>query len=373
VLKLLLRATPGKMCFASYVHLHFGSAPELAHSLVASCQGVDLNAVNAAAARACHQEQHAAAAAEQQAIIHGGHMNGHMGMQNGGLHGQAHLPKMMSVPDFAMPFQSSFQRSSHLGRRSADDAEIPCAHTQLQQHQQQQFLQQAHQQQLPRKVRYDPDGRIVALDVYAQAYNPADYQSLSPQRTSSLPIFHKPLKPHSLPTSPLHDVAEHSSMEAPAHAQGYPTSHWGSQPGMVQQPQHQQSVYPQPHQQLHQQPLQQLGQQQQRSPFHSPLQITSLHGSQSPTYPPPLETANSGALPMNAILHPNGTLVPADVAMLPTHSGMLSSTSGMLSVNSGMLPDGVVYRPNSMSDVHPDCYQRTAACYPVEQCNAMTE
>ena len=39
--------------------------------------------------------------------------------------------------------------------------------------------------------------------------------------------------------------------------------------------------------------------------------------------------------------------------MLPSHS-MLSVNSGLLSsVNSGMLPDGVVYRPNSLSGVHP--------------------
>ena len=352
-----------KNVLASYVHLHFGSAPELAQSLVTRCQGVDVHAVNAAACQACHQEQHAAAAAERQAIIHGGHtnghmnghvnshMNGHMGMQNGGLG-----PKMMSVPDFALPFQSSLYQSSHLGRHTVDDAEIPCAHGHLQQQQQQQhFLHQAHQQQLPRKVRYDPDGRVVSLDVYAQAYNPADYQSLSPQRTSSLPIFLKPsLKPHSMPTSPLNDVAEHCSMEAPASAQAYP-AHWGPQPGMGGQSQHpyQQLIYPQPHQQLPQQPLQQLGQQQQQhSPFHSPLQ-GSTHGSQSPTYPPPpLEAANSGALPMNAILHPNGSIHPAETTILPSHSGMLSANSGMLSVNSGMLPDGAVYRANTITSLH---------------------
>ena len=341
-----------KNVLASYVHLHFGSAPELAQSLVDSCHGVDLNAVNAAAARACHQEQHAAAAAEQQSIIHGGHMNSLHGMQNGSLHSQPQLPKMMSVPDFAVPFQSSsLYRPSNLVRHSADDAEIPCAHSQLQQ--QQQFMQQVHQQHLPRKVRYDPDGRFVAVDVFAQAYNPADYQSLSPQRTSSLPIFYKPLKPHSLPTSPLNDVAEHSSMEAPPHPQGsYPPSQWGQQA----QHQHSQLVYPQQqlHQQSHQQPLQQLGQQPQQlhSPFHSPVQGSSLHGSQSPTYPPPLEAPHSGAPPMNAILHPNGTLLPADAAMLTSHS-LMSANSGLLSVNSGMLPEGAVYRPNSMTAPHP--------------------
>ena len=349
-----------KNVLASYVHLHFGSAPELAQSLVDSCRGVDLNAVNAAAARACHQEQHAAAAAEQQSIIHGGHMNSLHGMQNGSSHPQPHLPKMMSVPDFAVPFQSSsLYRPSNLVRHSADDSEIPGAHPQLQQ--QQQFLQQAHQQQHPRKVRYDPDGHFVALDVFAQAYNPADYQSLSPQRTSSLPIFYKPLKPHSLPTSPLNDVAEHSSMEATPHPQGsYPPSHWGQQP----QHQHSQLVYPQQqlhqqshqqlHQQSHQQPLQQLGHQPQQlhSPFHSPVQGSSLHGSQSPTYPPPMEATHSAALPMNAILHPNGTLLPADAAMLTSHS-LMSANSGLLSVNSGMLPEGAVYRPNSMTAPPP--------------------
>ncbi|KAA6423400.1 MAG: cobyrinic acid a, partial [Trebouxia sp. A1-2] len=296
-----------KNVLASYVHLHFGSAPQLAQSLVDSCRGVDLNTVNAAAARACHQEQHAAAAAEQQSIIHGGHMNSLHGMQNGSLHPQPHLPKMMSVPDFAVPFQSSsLYRPSNLVRHSADDTDIPCAHSQLQHQQQQQFVQQAHQQQLPRKVRYDPDGRCVAVDVFAQSYNPADYQSLSPQRTSSLPIFYKPLKHHSLPTSPLNDVAEHSSMEAPPHPQGsYPPSQWSQQP----QHQHSQLVYPQQqlHQQLYQQPLQQLGQQPQQlhSPFQSPGQGSSLHGSQSPTYPPPLDATHSAAPPMNAILHPN--------------------------------------------------------------------
>ena len=271
----------------------------------------------------------------------------------------------MSTPDFAMPFQSSFQRTaSHMGRHSADDAEIPCAHTQLQQQEQQQFLQQAHQQHLPRKVRYDPDGRIVGLDVYAQAYNPADYQSLSPQRTSSLPIFHKPLKPHSLPSSPLHDVAEHSSMDG--QQPGY-QSHWVHQPGLQQQQHHPHVVYPQQHQhqQLCQQLHQHLPQQQQHSPFHSPLHGTPPHGSQSPTYPPPaLERSHSAALPMNTILHPNGTLMPADAAMLPSHSGMLSAHSGMLSVNSGMLPDGMVYRPNSMGSAHPGMLSAQSSVLP---------
>ena len=349
-----------KNVLASYVHLHFGSAPELAQSLVDSCLGVDLNAVNAAAVKACHQEQHAAAAAEQQSLGHGNRLHS---MQIGALSSHAGLPKMMSVPDFAMPYQSSLYQSSNLHRQSADSADNACAHQQLQHQQQQQLWQQAHQQQLPRKVRYDSDGRIVSLDVHAQAYNPADYQPLSPQRTSSLPIFYKPLKPHSLPTSPLHDVAEHSSMDAGVHHPqallgGYPSAQWAAQPAQGQQPQHQ---HPSPaylqHQQHHlnQSSPQQLGQsqhQQQHSPFHSSVQGSSIHGSQSPIYPPPLESTHSGALPMNAILQPNGTLLTADGGMLSSHN-LLSANSGMLSVNSGMLPDGVVYRPNSMGAIHP--------------------
>lgn len=339
-----------KNVLASYVHLHFGSAPQLATSLVARCHAVDLHTVNAAATRACHEAELAAAHAEQQeAFQHSSHMPAHMGphvgsMHSGAFHPQAHLPKMMSTPDFqAMPFQSSLQRAAtQMGRHSADDAQDPyVVHTQQQQ---QQLLQQPHQQLPPRKSRYDTDGSHV--DVYAQAYTPADYQGLSPQRTSSLPIFHKPLKPYCIPTSPLHEVAEHSSMDG-QHSSYQPQ--WASQQPSLHPQQHQ--VYPQqqPHQQLHHQQVPQ----QQRSPFHSPPQG---HGSQSPTYPPPLDSAHSGVLPMNAILQPSngGPRLPADAAVLSRgHSGMLSANSGMMSVNSGMLPDGVVYRPNSMGSVHP--------------------
>ena len=247
----------------------------------------------------------------------------------------------MSTPDFAMPFQSSLQRgAAQMGRHSADDAQDPYVHTQLQQQQQLQLLQQPHQQLPPRKSRYDADGHV---DVYAQACTPADYQGLSPQRTSSLPIFHKPLKPYCIPTSPLHEVAEHSSMDGQHSSY---QSQWASQPALHPQ-QHPPLVYPQPphqqlHHQLHQQPLPQVAQQQ-RSPFHSPPQGL---GSQSPTYPPSLESAHSGVLPMNALLQPNGQRLPPDAAMLSGHSGMLS-------VNSGMLPDGVVYRPNSIGSAHP--------------------
>ena len=355
---------------ASYVHLHFGSAPELATSLVARCRAVDLQAVNAAASRACHEAELAAAHAEQQALSHSSHLPSHMashmnGMHSGASYPHANLPKMMSTPDFAMPFQSSLRRSAaYGGRHSADASEIPCAHTQLQQQQQQQFLQQAHQHQQPGKVRYDADGRGVALDVYAQAYNPAEYQSLSPQRTSSLPIFYKPLKPHSLPTSPLHDVAEHSSVDGPQ--VGY-QSHWVSHPGLQQQ-QQSHLVYPQQQQQQqHHQHLQQqqVPLQQQHSPFHSPLQGSSLHGSHSPTYPlVPLESTQSGAVPMNTPLHPNGTLLQHDPAMLTSHSGLLSVHSGMLSVNSGMLPEGAVYRPNSIGSTHPGMLSAQSSMLP---------
>ena len=338
-----------KNVLASYVHLHFGSAPQLASSLVARCHAVDLHAVNAAATRACHQAELAAAHAEQQqAFQHSSHMPGQMAphgnaMHNGAFNPQAHLPKMMSTPDFAMPFQSSLQRAaSQMGRHSADDAQDPLL--QLQQQQQQQILQQAHQQLPPRKSRYDADGHV---DVYAQAYTPADYQGLSPQRTSSLPIFHKPLKPYSIPTSPLHEVAEHSSMDG-QHSSYQPQ--WASQPGLHPQ-QHPPLVYPQqPHQQ--------------RSPFHSPPQG---HGSQSPTYPPPLESAHSGVLPMNAILQsnrPDAAMLSGHSGMLSGHSGMLSANSGMMSVNSGMLPDGVVYRPNSIGSAHPGMLSAQSSMLP---------
>ena len=47
-----------------------------------------------------------------------------MGMQNG-VH-QGNMPKMMSVPDFAMPFQQSgYQQASHLSRRSGEEVETP--------------------------------------------------------------------------------------------------------------------------------------------------------------------------------------------------------------------------------------------------------
>ena len=353
-----------KNVLASYVHLHFGSAPQLASSLVARCHSVDLQAVNAAATRACHHAELAAAHAEQQqAVQHSGHMPGHMTPHVNGMHGgaynpQAHLPKMMSTPDFAMPFQSSLQRAAaQMGRHSADDAQDPFVHTQQQQQQQQQLqlLQQAHQQLPPRKSRYDADGHV---DLYAQAYTPADYQGLSPQRTSSLPIFHKPLKPYCIPTSPLHEVAEHSSIDGqhPSYQ-----SQWASQPGLHAQ-QHPPLVYPQQlHQQLHHQLHQQPLPQQQRSPFHSPPQG---HGSQSPTYPPSLESAHSGVLPMNAILQSNGQRLPADAAMLSGHSGMLSANSGMMSVNSGMLPDGVVYRPNSIGSAHPGMLSAQSSILP---------
>ena len=353
-----------KNVLASYVHLHFGSAPQLASSLVARCHAVDLHAVNAAATRACHQAELAAAHAEQQQALQHSHMPGHMtphvnGMNNGAFNPQAHLPKMMSTPDFAMPFQSSLQRAAaQMGRNSADDAQDSFVHTQLQQ---QQLLQQAHQQLPPRKSRYDADGHV---DVYAQAYTPADYQGLSPQRTSSLPIFHKPLKPYSIPTSPLHEVAEHSSMDGQHSSY---QSQWASQPGLHPQ-QHPPLVYPQqPHQQLHhqlhQQSLPQVPQQQ-RSPFHSPPQG---HGSQSPTYPPPLESAHSGVLPMNAILQsnrPDAAMLSGHSGMLSGHSGMLSANSGMMSVNSGMLPDGVVYRPNSIGSAHPGMLSSQSSMLP---------
>ena len=340
---------------ASYVHLHFGSAPQLAASLVARCHAVDLQAVNAAATRACHQAELAAAHAEHHAFQLNGHMPGHMtphvnGMHNGTFNPQAHLPKMMSTPDFAMPFQSSLYRvAAQMSRHSADDAQDPCGppHTQLQQQRLQHTHQQPPQQPQPpvRKVRYDADGHV---DVYAQACNPVDYQALSPpQRTSSLPIFHKPLKPYSIPTSPLHEVAEHSSMdEQPASYR----SQWVPHQSGMQHQQHPPVVY---HQQLPPPP--------QRSPFHSPPQG---HGSQSPTYPPPLENAHSSVLPMNSVLQSNGTFLPAENGMLPSHSGMLSVNSGMLSVNSGMLPDGVVYRPNSMGSAHPGALSAHSSMLP---------
>ncbi|KAL3138055.1 hypothetical protein ABBQ38_005288 [Trebouxia sp. C0009 RCD-2024] len=344
-----------KNVLASYVHLHFGSAPQLASSLVARCHAVDLQAVNAAASRACHQAELAAAHAEQHAFQVNGHVPGHMaphvnGMHNGAFNPQAHMPKMMSTPDFAMPFQSSLRRvAAQMGRHSADDAQetYSASHTHLQQQLQHQLLQhtyQQQQQQTPRKVRYDADGHV---DVHAQAYNPADYPGFSPpERTSSLPIFHKPLKPYCIPTSPLHEVAEHSSMdEQPASYR----SQWAPHQSNMQH-QHPPVGY---HQQL--QPPQQ------RSPFHSPPQG---HGSQSPTYPPPLESAHSGVLPMNSVLQSNGAFLPAETAMMPSHSGMLSANSGMLSVNSGMLPDGAVYRPNSMGSAHPGMLSAQSSMLP---------
>ncbi len=39
----------------SYVHLHFGSCPQLAASLVARCREVDVDAINTAVSKAVNQ------------------------------------------------------------------------------------------------------------------------------------------------------------------------------------------------------------------------------------------------------------------------------------------------------------------------------
>lgn len=321
-----------KNVLASYIHLHFGSNPQLAQSLVDRCHTVDIATVNTAAIRAAIDTEAAMAAAEQHLVTHSSHQ---YGMMNGAMH------RIMSVPDLAMPLQPSLQRSSTLGRLSADSSieDVDRCYTHIHsQHAQQQ--QQAAQ--------------------HAQRQHARERLAVSPQRTSSLPILQRQLKPHSMPASPLHDVAEHGDMHAHVHPHGsrmpHPMTQLGaSPPDIVQQhQQRQQQLHQQLDQQLDQQLHQQLSQQQQQqlSPFHSPLQETSPHGTQTPPYPqPPLDHAHmNGMHPTPDSLQTSPSMMSVDHnSMLPSHSGMLSahSHSGMLSAHSGMLPDGTVCRPST--------------------------
>ena len=303
-----------KNVLASYIHLHFGSNPQLAQSLVDRCHTVDIAAVNTAAIRAAIDTEAAMAAAEQHLVTHSSHQ---YGMMNGAMH------RIMSVPDLAMPVHP-LQRSSTLGRLSADSSieDVDRCYTHIHsQHAQQQ--QQATQ--------------------HAQRQHARERLAVSPQRTSSLPILQRQLKPHSMPASPLHDVAEHGDMHAQVHPYGsrmpHPMTQLGASPPDIVQ-QHQQRQ-----QQLHQRLDQQLDQQlqQQLSPFHSPLQATSPHGTQTPPYPqPPLDHTHMSSM------HPTPDSLQTSPSMMSVdHNSMLPSHSGMLSAHSGMLPDGAACRPST--------------------------
>lgn len=309
-----------KNVLASYIHLHFGSNPQLAQSLVDRCHTVDIGAVNTASIRAAIDTEAAMAAAEQHMFTHNGHQ---YGMMNGAMH------KIMSVPDLAMPLQTSLHRSSTLGRLSGDSSveEIDKCYAQSHHQQAQQHLQQQvmHQQQ-----------RQLARERLA----------VSPQRTSSLPIFHRPLKPYSMPSSPLHEVAEHSTVHSPVHPTGSRTTQHvmqlGVSPPMTQpdlMQQHQQQLHQQADPQLHQQLYQQQTQLQ-RSPFHSPLQGSSPHGTHTPPYlQAPLDHAHTNGM------HPGPDSLQTSPSMMSVDYNSMTSHSGMLSMHSSMLPDSAVYRP----------------------------
>ena len=92
------------------------------------------------------------------AMTHGSHVGG---LTHAHMSGQ--MPKIMSVPDFAMPFQQSgFQQPSQFGRRSGEEVETPWGRGHS--HQQPPHLHQqlGYQQLQPDSVSHMLSGRTFA-------------------------------------------------------------------------------------------------------------------------------------------------------------------------------------------------------------------
>lgn len=354
-----------KNVLASYIHLHFASAPELAPALLLQCRSVDINLVNAAAAKAAADMEDAMAAAAQQQPLENGHRFHSIMNTAYRDHGEAHAPtkgmsKIMSTPDLTIPLQRS-SRSIHNGRLSGDssfeDGDRVYTHSHMQP------APQQHQHSLHLQHRQTAE------------FAARDRGLLSPQRTSSLPIIHRqPAKPYSLPASPLHEVAEqhavHKPLQQPTSRMALPQStHTTHQLGVSPSGMSPHD-YMQYRHQLPQQLPQQLDsglshypqQQPQLSPFHSPLQASSLHATPSPPYP---SHADPNLTHLNGYHHASGALQPNMSVLAPEHSHMVSAQSGMLSsVQSGMLPDGALYQPGSAALPDVAMYQPGSSMMP---------